>query len=130
MSVNGLIFLLITAVMTMTANVLLRSGIGRAGGFTPANPQEIVAGLLKLFSQPYFLVGFVIYFLAAIVWFRVVASEPLSTAYPILVGLTFVLVTLAASIVFREPIAPQKAIGLAAIFIGIVLASTSGSVRP
>lgn len=130
MSPTGLVFLIVTAVMTMAANVLLRIGIGRAGGFSPTSIGTIIRGLLKLFTEPFFLTGFVIYFVGALVWFRVIASEPLSIAYPVLVGLTFVLVTVAASIVFREPVALQKVIGLAAILIGLVIVSTSSSVHP
>jgi undecaprenyl phosphate-alpha-L-ara4N flippase subunit ArnE len=128
MSTNGKILVLIAALITMGANILLRTGIGRAGGFRPASASELITGLLSLFLQPQFLTGFVMYFLAAIVWFRILGSEPLSTAYPMLVGLTFVFVTLAASFFFREPVALQKFIGLATILIGIVIVSTSNSV--
>ena len=53
-----------------------------------------------------FLVGFVLYFVASVVWFRVVATERLSVAYPLLVSCTFTLVTAGAVIVFGESLTP------------------------
>jgi len=123
MSASGFIYVLVTAAMTMGANLMLRAGIDAAGGFSPGTATELIFGLLRLFLQPLFAIGFVTYFLAAVVWFRVVATEPLSVAYPILVSLTFAFVTAGAVIVFQEPVSVRKVIGLLVILGGIVLVS-------
>jgi multidrug transporter EmrE-like cation transporter len=102
----------------MTSNLMIRSGIDRAGGF-PARMSEVPAALLKLVQQPVFDVGFIFYGITALIWFRVVASEPLSSAYPLLVSLTFLLVTLGAIFFFRETLTWQKIVGLAIILFGI-----------
>ena len=124
MSSWGFVFVLVAAAMTMGANLMLRAGIDAAGGFSPGTALELIFGLLRLFLQPLFAIGFVTYFLAAVVWFRVVATEPLSVAYPILVSLTFTFVTAGAVIVFQEPISLRKVLGLAVILAGIVILST------
>ncbi len=41
--------------------------------------------------EPRFLIGFILYFAASVVWFRVVATERLSVAYPLLVSCTLTL---------------------------------------
>lgn len=128
MSSWGFVLVLVAAAMTMGANLMLRAGIDAAGGFSPGTATELVLGLLRLFFQPLFAIGFVTYFLAAVVWFRVVATEPLSVAYPILVSLTFTLVTAGAVIVFQEPISLRKVLGLAVILAGIVILSTEKGV--
>ena len=56
-------------------------------------------------------------------WFRVVATEPLSVAYPVLVSCTFTLVTAGAVIVFSEPLTLRQMLGLAVILAGIALIS-------
>jgi undecaprenyl phosphate-alpha-L-ara4N flippase subunit ArnE len=71
--------------------------------------------------------GFVIYAAASVVWFRVVATEPLSVAYPILVSLTFGLVTTGAVLFFGEPLSLRKVIGLLTILGGIVIISAGAS---
>ena len=88
MSHIGFLLVLLAAAMTMGANLMLRAGIDAAGGFAPGGALELVNALV-LFLQPLFAIGFIAYLLASVVWFRVVATEPLSLAYPILVSLTF-----------------------------------------
>jgi multidrug transporter EmrE-like cation transporter len=123
MSATGLLLVLVTAALTMVANLLLRSGIDAAGGFSLGGVATTAASLLKLFMEPKFLIGFVLYFMASVVWFRVVATEPLSVAYPLLVSCTFTLVTAGAVIVFSEPLTLRQMLGLAVILAGIALIS-------
>jgi multidrug transporter EmrE-like cation transporter len=47
----------------------------------------------------------------------------LSLAYPLLVSLTFSLVTAGAVVFFHESLTVQKMIGLATILVGIVIIS-------
>jgi multidrug transporter EmrE-like cation transporter len=127
MSTSGLMLVLLTAVLTMAANLMLRAGIDAAGGFAFGGLTGTVHGLRGLFMQPLFSLGFVTYFLASVVWFRVVAAEPLSLAYPILVSLTFTLVTGGAVLWFGETLSPRKILGLAVILSGIfIISSTEG----
>lgn len=123
MSSLGFVLVLLTAVMTMCANLMLRAGIDAAGGFSSGGAFELLMTVLKLFLQPLFSIGFVAYFLASVVWFRVVATEPLSVAYPILVSLTFTLVTVGAVVFFHESLSVQKVLGLVAILAGIAIIS-------
>ena len=126
MSPRGLGLVVLSAALTMAANLLIRAGIDGAGGFAVGSPAEAIAALIRLFAQVRFVAGFALYFLASVVWFRVVATEPLSVAYPILVSCTFVLVTAGAVILFREPIGLRQVLGLVVILTGIVLVSSSG----
>ena len=121
MSTTGLILVTVTAAMTMAANLMLRAGIDAAGGFAPRGVADLVFAALGLFLQPLFTAGFVAYFLASVIWFRVVATEPLSLAYPILVSLTFSLVTAGAVAIFHESLSTQKVVGLVTILAGIVI---------
>ena len=123
MSSTGFVLVLITAAMTMAANLMLRAGIDAAGGFAPTGALGLMPAVVKLFLQPLFAIGFVFYFLASVVWFRVVATEPLSVAYPILVSLTFTLVSAGAVLFFQESLSLQKGVGLAAILAGIAIIS-------
>lgn len=123
MSGSGLVLVFLTAAITMAANLLLRAGIDAAGGFSLAGGGAALRAFGRLCLEPRFVAGFVLYFLASIVWFRVVATEPLSRAYPILVSCTFTLVTSGAVLVFREPLTLRQVIGLAVILAGIALIS-------
>jgi multidrug transporter EmrE-like cation transporter len=123
MSATGLVLVLVTAALTMAANLLLRVGIVAAGGFSFGGLAETVRGLVALFTEPRFLLGFVLYFVASVVWFRVVATERLSVAYPLLVSCTFTLVTAGAVVAFGESLTRRQVLGLVVILAGIALIS-------
>src|SRR5262245_10109713 len=118
MSAHGLLLVLLTAGLTMVANLLLRAGIDAAGSVAGA-----VQSLVRLFLEARFSAGFLLYFLASVVWLRVVSTEPLSVAYPVLVSCTFTLVTGGAVMFFGEPLTLRQVVGLAVILMGIVLVS-------
>jgi multidrug transporter EmrE-like cation transporter len=126
MSRLGLLLLVISASMSTVANLLLRAGLDRAGGFKPHSLLAAVFEFTKLLMEPLFAAGFVVLFLSALVWFRVITYEPLSTAYPLMIGLIFVMVNIGAVVVFCESMSVGKAIGLAVILLGIAIASASG----
>jgi multidrug transporter EmrE-like cation transporter len=123
MSVTGLLLVLLSAALTMAANLLIRTGIDAAGGFSLGGFTAALQALARLFIEPPFVVGFLLYFLASVVWFRVVATEPLSLAYPIFVSCTFTLVTAGVAVAFREPLTLRQVLGLAVILAGIALIS-------
>lgn len=127
MSITGVLLVSLTAGLTMAANLMMRGGIDSAGGFAPQTIVAVVTAFLRLLSQPLFLAGFVLYFFASLVWLRVVASEPLSVAYPVLVSLTFTLVTAGAVFLFQEPLSVRKVVGLAVILGGILVISMENS---
>ena len=114
MTLMGFVLLLITAVCMAVANLLMKTGITAAGGFAPS-----LSALLQLAKQPAFVFGFLLTGIAALMWFRILATQKLSTCYPLFVSLTYSLITLAAFYFLHEKISVQKLAGLAAIIVGI-----------
>lgn len=122
MSKLGWILVFASAACTVAANLLMRAGLDRFGGF-PAGIRMILPTLFKLALQPMFFSGVLFYGVAAIIWFRVIASEPLTVAYPVLVSTTFLLVSLGAVWWFGEIMSPRKLGGMACMLLGIALIS-------
>jgi multidrug transporter EmrE-like cation transporter len=110
----GFLLLLLTALCMAVANLLMKNGITTAGGFTAS-----VSALLGLARQPSFVFGFLLSGIAALMWFRILATQKLSTCYPLFVSLTYSLITLAAFYFLHERISMQKVAGLVAIVAGI-----------
>jgi multidrug transporter EmrE-like cation transporter len=119
-SVRGLFLVAFSAFLQALANLLLRGGVLRVGQVSLA-PDKLKDQLLALGSQPMFTAGLVFYGFAALVWFSVISFERLSTSYPILVGLTFMLVASGAVIFFDETLSWQKLAGIALILLGIIV---------
>lgn len=122
MSRYGLWLIGVSALLTVAANLLLRIGITKSGAFN-ASDGNALSIIMNLSMHPVFLLGVFFYGLAGLVWFRVVATEPLSLAYPILVGITFVMVSAGAVTLFNEPFGLIKLIGVLLILVGIIVAS-------
>ena len=109
--------------MAAGANLLLRKGIEAAGGFSTNDFTSALTNFLHLLTEPLFILGFLLYFAAALIWFRIIATEPLGIAYPMLVSLSFILVTAGTAFFLQEPISLRLLAGILLIIGGIILIS-------
>jgi drug/metabolite transporter (DMT)-like permease len=114
LSLTGFALLLLTAVFMAVANLLIKNGIAQAGGFTPS-----LWALLQLLRQPALMASLLLTGIAALLWFRILASQKLSTCYPLFVSLTYSFITIGAFCFLHEEISIQKLVGLVVIIIGI-----------
>ena len=109
---------LLAAACTAVANLSLRAGVLRAGGFSLSTGKAVVV-------QPLFLFGVFCYGLAALIWFRVLSISQVTASYPVLVSLTFLLVSLGAYWFFQEQLTFSKIAGMSVIIAGIVIVARS-----
>jgi multidrug transporter EmrE-like cation transporter len=110
----GFLLLVLTAACMALANLLMKNGIAHAGGFSPS-----ISALFSLVRQPAFVGGFLLSGVAALMWFRILATQKLSTCYPLFVSLTYTLITIGAFYFLHEKISAQKLFGLLIIIVGI-----------
>lgn len=114
MTFNAFAFLCLTAFCTAISNLLVRSSLSRTAGFSLSQD-----GILNLICQPMFLAAGVLFATATLMWFRAVSRDPISTIYPIYVGLTFFLVTMGAFYFLGERISLYKLASAALILLGV-----------
>ncbi len=124
MTGKGVVLVIIAALFTACANLMLREGVVRAGGLSLAL-NTLGAEIGQLLRQPLFSIGVLLYGAASLVWFRIVSTENLTASYPLLVSFTFLFVTSGAILLFGEPVSRLKLAGLVIILVGIVLTSHS-----
>ncbi|WP_448382592.1 hypothetical protein [Desulfosoma sp.] len=89
------------------------------------SPATFLEDLLRVVRQPLLDIGVVLYGMASVVWFKVIATENLSTSYPLVVAMTFLLVSSGCALWFREVISLQKIVGMVLILLGIIVVSSS-----
>lgn len=77
----------------------------------------------KILCSPWLHAGLLSLSLALFLWLSLLQSVPLSVAYPLVMGLNFVGVTLMAAILFQESIKLRQIIGMVWIVIGTLLLS-------
>lgn len=108
---------LLASLVSSGGGSLLKYGLNRIDGGMKISPQ----GLMNVFLQPTILLGLFVYFIGAIIWMKVLSKYPLSTAYPVLVGVSFFIICTVSIVFLKENINIYKAFGIVGIIAGIVL---------
>lgn len=122
MTLQGLLWIVGAALTTVASNVILRMGVLRAGGFGISG-KGLTSDMLALAGQPLFIFGMFLYGVAALIWFYIVSTQQLATAYVLLVAIAFIGVTTASHFAFGEPMTPMKILGLVVVLTGIIITS-------
>ncbi|MEL6526005.1 MAG: hypothetical protein AAFQ07_09880 [Chloroflexota bacterium] len=121
-SMQGIILIVIAGTMMSFGSLGLKGAIEAIGGFAD-DITKIHEDIIALIFNPIFIVGLVLYGGGTLVWMRVIATEPLSVGYPILMSIAFITITLGAAFFFSEQITPLKLLGMAIIVVGVIVAT-------
>lgn len=81
---------------------------------------------LAMTSSFRFLAGFSLYLCSFLAWIAVLACMPLSTAYPLAIGLTMTGSTVGAAMLLREPMDLPKLVGIALVGTAVMCFSIGG----
>ena len=120
-NVPGPCLLLLYTLASSCGLLLIKAGL--AEGTLMSTP-----ALLQPLASMRFLVGASLYAFSFAAWIGVLASMPLSTAYPLAIGLTMTCSTLGATITLGERLDVAKMAGVACVFVAVLL-FTVGSRR-
>jgi drug/metabolite transporter (DMT)-like permease len=88
--------------------------------FKTARASQPDASLFTILLLTETWLALVVYGVSAICWLWVLSRAPLSFAYPVL-ALTFPIVVGASALIFAEPIAPMRWLGVVAVMLGVSL---------
>jgi multidrug transporter EmrE-like cation transporter len=106
----GWVLVLVAAVLNGCGSLLLKQSAKAAG--------ESLGS--QLFT-PWFIGGLACYGINVILFGKALKALPVAIAYPVLAGTSLALISLAASILFRERLAAVHWTGAVLVFFGIVL---------
>lgn len=120
MSKFGMVLTVVAALLTATANICLRKGLEQS--LTNTEGLWRIASLLGNFT---FVAGNLLYGFAMLTWLKILSIEPVGIAYPVLVGLTFVLLMPGAALFAHEPISLRTIAGTMLILAGITIVARS-----
>jgi multidrug transporter EmrE-like cation transporter len=114
------LYLAATVALTVYGQIVFKWRVGTAGPLPDAWDQKLHF-IGRLLLDPWVVSGFASAFLASAFWMLAVSRLDLSHAYPFM-SLSFVLVCILAAVLFHEEITTAKAVGLAMIVFGLVIA--------
>ncbi len=107
------ILIVICTFMLAVGQTLWKMGL--RGGFSLSLP-----GMLSLVRSPAIWGGFILFGVATLIWFVVLAKLPLSLAYPFM-SLSYIFGLLAARYIFGETISVTRWLGVLLICFGVAL---------
>jgi multidrug transporter EmrE-like cation transporter len=105
---------LLVAIVLLNGGNLLLDSVAKGAGIT-----------LDLFLSPVFVLAIACLGLAFLFYVRSLARLPLAVAYPVMVGLSTIIVAVANYCWLGAPLAPLQLLGILVLFLGIVLISTT-----
>ena len=111
------LFMIITLVTMVTAQILLRKGMLLVGEFT-LRFDKIVPFFAETFTNPYIVSSVLLILISALSWMIAVSRAEISHIYPFM-GLSFALVALFAWLILGESLGPLRWAGIIMICIGV-----------
>ncbi len=112
--------LVLLAAVSLNAlgNVLIKYGMNKAGAL-----ELSLKSLILIFTNPGVVAGVTFYVLALAGYSYTLSRIDLSVAYPIMSGLSFLLVLMISALFLKESIQPIQLVGCAVILTGVWLVS-------
>lgn len=104
--------------LLVAGQTMLKVGLLKIGGTSFLGGGSLWENVLKMFSTPYIVLGFVVYGVSAILWLDVLSKLDFSLAFP-LVSLTYVFALIIGAFVFREHVNLTRILGVAFILGGL-----------
>ncbi len=111
-------------ILAPAGNLLLKWGMNECGSIAETN-MGVVPYYLNVFTKPQVWAGTICYIVSALLWMAVLGMMDISAAYPIFVSGAFLLVTMAAILLFREHVNWVRIVGILVVVLGIFIVSQS-----
>lgn len=119
----AIIYILISVLAGALGQILLKKGMGTMGPLTLSMDQ--VGGILwRIATNPYVVIGLLIYVCGTLFWLVALSRVDLSYAYPF-ASLSYVVMLAASYFLFHENITPMRLLGTGVICLGVILISRS-----
>ncbi len=110
--------LVLSVILNVTANILLKKGVVTAGGIS-GNSASLIADLIRVAFSPYIIGGLILYGFSFLIWLRVLSFNDFSRAYPIFATFVFLLTTLGSIKFLHEDVSIMRFAGMVIMLIGI-----------
>ena len=114
-----LVLLFVAILLSVTGELLLKHGVNQLG-VLELRSDNLVPVFIRVFTNPFVLLGFIFLFGGSIFWLSMISRVPLSYAYPML-STSYILVLGASWLFLGEQINPVQIIGVLVIMLGVSL---------
>jgi len=114
---------LLSVLAVATGQILLKNGLNQIGEIT-YELSTLLSTLTTLFTNPFVVIGFLLFATSSFLWLIAISESELSYAYPLL-GMGYALVAILSWIFFNEAMSFLRIAGIAIVTLGVVMMSRS-----
>lgn len=116
-------YIMISVLGGAVGQILLKKGMGAMGPLT-LSLGKLGEVLWRMGTSPYVIAGLAIYVTGTVFWLAALSRVDLSYAYPF-ASLSYVVMLVAAWLLFKENLSLLRLAGTAVVFLGVLLISRS-----
>ena len=122
-----ILFFAISICTTVGAHLLFKKGVLKLGelNFSFSSMFHIVGQILQ---NVWIILGVILFGISFFTWLFILSKMQLNIAYPIIISVEAILVTIISWFLFHEYLSWPQILGIVAIIIGIFLIYTKGAV--
>ena len=113
------VYILIAVLGSALGQVLLKKGMMTVGAIT-LSAKDLGQTIFRMLTNPFVFIGLGIYVIGTLFWLTALSRLDLSYAYPF-ASLSYVIMLLAAWIIFKENITTLRVLGSFVIIAGVLL---------
>jgi multidrug transporter EmrE-like cation transporter len=118
-----IIYILISVLGSALGQLLLKKGMLQLGPLT-LQADQLWTSLIRMATNPFVLVGLLIYAAGTVFWLAALSNVDLGFAYSF-ASLSYIVMLIASWQLFNEHISPLRLIGVFVISLGVLLISRS-----
>jgi drug/metabolite transporter (DMT)-like permease len=116
-------YILIAVTVSAAGQIMLKLGMSSMGVVT-ISASEILTTVWRMGTNPYVLIGLLVYVMGTVFWLAALSRVDLSYAYPF-ASLSYIIMLIASWQLFKEDITLLRLIGTGVVALGIFLISRS-----
>ena len=116
---TAIIYILISVFSSVAGQLLLKKGMNSLGPVT-LSLNQLPSILLQMGTNPSVIIGLIIYLGGTVFWLAALSRVDLSYAYPF-ASISFVIMLIAAWLMFDEKISLGRFLGTIVIGVGVLL---------
>ena len=116
-------YILISVLAGAIGQIMLKKGMSSMGAIT-LNFDQLFNIFWRIGTNPYVMIGLIIYVAGVVFWLGALSRVDLSYAYPF-ASMSYVVMLIASWQLFNENITPLRLVGTLVICVGVLLVSRS-----
>jgi len=115
---SSTILMLLAIILNVCGHLCLKAGMNKIGAISAS---QLVGNFTMIFTTPFIVLGLLSYVSSVAMYMVVLSKVNISYAYPLMMGLGYVLIVLFSWQIFAEPFSFFKWIGIMLILVGVFL---------